>query len=557
MGKSFRLDMFRNRLLILFSGISFILIICISFFIEKMASTQMTQASGQSLYIAAKSISNTIANSLNERERELVLLSQSPFLAEADFHDPRVQQLLNQVKRAYQYFAWLGIASPTGKVEVAADQILLNVDVSERAWFKEGLKQTYLGDVRNATLLADKIKSIDPSVPLRFIDFSTPIYDPKTNQIKGVLAAHADWSWAKNVMQSSLTENAKNYGVEVFIVNADGEILYPLNRIGKITPPRYVENRTEFFVDNWGEHRKYLTADSPVLSKTKMNLGWHIIMRQPVEVALLEVKEMQRKMLGLGILFSLILFAIVYRLSNRFSTPIEDLAKAAYAVQKGKTDVNFEQKTSIREIRGLSQSLKSMTDTLLLQKKQLIESNLNLEEKVQARTYDLEVANEELEKLSHFDFLTGLHNRRKFSEYIEYLFKQLKRNQQPYTVMMIDIDYFKKVNDNYGHEMGDHVLKRVAQILIESIRQTDFVARLGGEEFIVVLPSTTLDGATLVAEKIRQSVERSTIIENHPLTISIGISVASEHDLKANDTVLRADKCLYLAKEQGRNRIVS
>lgn len=557
MRKSFRLDMFRNRLLILFSGISFILIICISFFIEKVASSQMTQAGGQSLYIAAKSISNTIANSLNEREREIVLLSQSPFLVEANFDDPRVLQQLNQVKRAYQYFAWLGIASPTGKVEVAADQILLNVDVSERAWFKEGLKQTYLGDVRNATLLAGKVKSIDPSVPLRIIDFSTPIYDPKTNQVKSVLGAHADWSWAKNVMQSSLTENAKNYGVEVFIVNADGEILYPLNRVGKITPPLYDENRTEFFVDDWDEHKKYLTVDSPVLSTTKMNLGWHVIMRQPIEIALLEVKEMQRKMLGLGILFSIILFIIAYRLSNRFSTPIEDLAKAAYAVQNGKTDVNFEQKTSIREIRGLSQSLKSMTDTLLLQKKQLIESNLNLEEKVQARTYELEVANEELEKLSHFDFLTGLHNRRKFSEYVEYLFKQLKRNQQLYTVMMIDIDYFKKVNDNYGHEMGDHVLKKVAQILVESIRQTDFVARLGGEEFIVILPSTTLDGGILVAEKIRQSVERSTIIENHPLTISIGISVASEHDLKANDAVLRADKCLYLAKEQGRNRIVS
>lgn len=557
MGNFFRLDTFRNRLLILFSSISFILIVCISFFIEKVASTQMTQASGQSLYIAAKSISNTIANSLNEREREIVLLSQSPFLLEVDFDDPRVQQQLNQVKRAYQYFAWVGIASPNGEVEVATDQILLNFDVSDRAWFKEGMKKTYLGDLRKATLLAGKIKSIDSSVPLRFIDFSTPIYDPKTNQVKGVLAAHADWSWAKNVMQSSLTENAKNYGVEVFIVNSDGEILYPLNRIGKITPPLYVENRTEFFVDDWNEDRKYLTVDSPVLSTTKMNLGWHVIMRQPIEIALLEVKEMQRKMLGLGILFSIILFILAYRLSNRFSTPIEDLAKAAYAVQKGKTDVNFEQKTSIREIRGLSQSLKSMTETLLLQKKQLIESNLNLEEKVQARTYELEVANEELEKLSHFDFLTGLHNRRKFSEYVEYLFKQSKRNQQPYTVMMIDIDYFKKVNDNYGHEMGDHVLKKIAQILTDSIRQTDFVARLGGEEFIVVLPSTTLEGANLVAEKIRQSVERATIIENHSLTISIGISVASEHDLKANDTVLRADKCLYLAKEQGRNRIVS
>lgn len=553
----FRFNTFRNRLLVLFSSISFVLVISASFFIEKVASDQMTQISGHTLYLATKSISNTLATSLNERERDIVLLSQSPVLTEADFNHPHVQQQLNLVKNSYQYYAWIGISSSEGKVMVAADQLLLGADVSNRPWFIAGLKQTHLGDVHHAKLLANKIKPIDVDEPLRFIDFATPIYDSKTHQIKGVLAAHADWSWAKSVMKSAFTESAKKNNVEVFIVNAQGKILYPLNSAGKIQLPAFEQNKNEYFIDHWGEEREYLTVYRPVVSDTHVNLGWQVIMRQPVEIALSEVKAMQNKIVIFGLIFSLILLIITYRLANRFSTPIEDLAKSAYAVQKGMTQVNFEQKTNIREIKGLSESLKSMTDTLLLQKKQLVEANLNLEERVQARTYELELANNELEKLIRFDFLTGLHNRREYTEFIEYLYMQFKRNHLSYSVLMMDIDYFKKVNDNFGHEMGDHVLKSVAQILKDSIRVTDFVARLGGEEFIVILPITTIEGATLVAEKVRQSIERATIIENYTLTISIGISVASQQDTQATDAVRRADQCLYLAKEQGRNRIVS
>jgi hypothetical protein len=97
--------------MVLFAGLAFTLGLCITLYIGKTASAQMSKSSGQTLYIAAKSISNTLANSLTEREREMVLLSQSPFIAEADFNNPRVQQQLDQVKKSYQYYAWLGIAN--------------------------------------------------------------------------------------------------------------------------------------------------------------------------------------------------------------------------------------------------------------------------------------------------------------------------------------------------------------------------------------------------------------------------------------------------------------
>ncbi len=144
----------------------------------KLLRLKSSKSSGQTLYIAAKSISNTLANSLTEREREMVLLSQSPFIAEADFNNPRVQQQLDQVKKSYQYYAWLGIANPEGKVEVAANHLLQGADVSERDWFIHRFQASIFGRCTQGCSLAKKIKAINPNEPMRFIDFATPIYDP-------------------------------------------------------------------------------------------------------------------------------------------------------------------------------------------------------------------------------------------------------------------------------------------------------------------------------------------------------------------------------------------
>ena len=553
----FRIDSFRNRLLVLFAGMSFMFGLCITLYIGKTASAQMSQTSGQTLYIAAKSISNTLANSLTEREREMVLLSQSPFFAEADFHNPRVQQQLEQVKKSYKYYAWLGIANTQGQVVVAANHLLEGADVSERPWFIHGVNQVYLGDVHKAVLLAKKIKAINPNEPLRFIDFATPIYDPSTQKIKGVLAAHADWSWASHVLSSSLSENSAQRGIEVFIVNQHGEILYPFKSIGQVQPPAFQANRGHYFLHNWNEKQQYLTTDVPVLSQTKSNLGWHVIIRQPISIALAEVKSLQHKILALGFILSLLLLLLTYKLANKFSRPIELLADSAHAVEKGQEDIQFEAQTSIREIQGLSQSLQSMTDTLLTQKHQLQDANATLEQKVAERTHELQVANVELAHIARYDALTGLHNRRAFNDYLSYLFTQMSRTQQTYAVLLMDIDFFKKVNDTFGHETGDQVLQRVAEILPTALRITDFVARLGGEEFIALLPVTSLDGAAVLAEKIRSTIEQEQIIVNHAISLSIGVSVVQLDDTDMNDAIRRADKNLYMAKQQGRNRVIS
>jgi diguanylate cyclase (GGDEF)-like protein/PAS domain S-box-containing protein len=165
-------------------------------------------------------------------------------------------------------------------------------------------------------------------------------------------------------------------------------------------------------------------------------------------------------------------------------------------------------------------------------------------------------ANQELEQLARHDALTGLYNRLAANERLREEFLRMKRSGEVYSVIIMDIDHFKRVNDTYGHETGDQVLKRVAQLISEAVRATDFVARFGGEEFLAVLPGTDLEGAQILAEKLRSAVADTPVPVVGQVTLSLGLTLAQSSDAN-EDTALRiADEALYRAKHQGRNQVV-
>jgi diguanylate cyclase (GGDEF)-like protein len=164
------------------------------------------------------------------------------------------------------------------------------------------------------------------------------------------------------------------------------------------------------------------------------------------------------------------------------------------------------------------------------------------------------------EKLAFTDPLTGLFNHRYFQETLSHEFIRARRYNKPLSLMVIDIDFFKKFNDTYGHLVGDKVLRHVAEIFTHSIReQIDTVARYGGEEFAVILPETTLDGGQQFAERIRSKVEKSRIIEKDmvlSIKLSIGVSCTSVTECeKTSDLIEAADMALYRAKDNGRNQV--
>lgn len=167
-----------------------------------------------------------------------------------------------------------------------------------------------------------------------------------------------------------------------------------------------------------------------------------------------------------------------------------------------------------------------------------------------------------LEKLLDRDYLTGLYNRRFFMERFLEEVAWSVRYKEPLSLMMLDIDYFKKVNDTYGHSCGDEILKQVADTLLSVLRTEDIIARYGGEEFIVLLPNTGIEGASTVAEKLRSMVQSIIFFcedKNIKLNITVSIGVTTYYgdaDLSPDMLIGQADGALYKAKEGGRNRVV-
>lgn len=164
---------------------------------------------------------------------------------------------------------------------------------------------------------------------------------------------------------------------------------------------------------------------------------------------------------------------------------------------------------------------------------------------------------EALSRLVRTDALTELANRRAIIEHLHELWELRRRDAVRYSVILVNIDFFKAVNDTYGHEVGDQALKHIAQLLKNHARATDLVARFGGEEFLICVPGTDTAGAMVFAEKLCVTVAESPMPIVGRMTISLGVAECLEEDAGELDAVNRADQALYRAKSGGRNRVAS
>lgn len=159
-----------------------------------------------------------------------------------------------------------------------------------------------------------------------------------------------------------------------------------------------------------------------------------------------------------------------------------------------------------------------------------------------------------MRSLAERDPLTGLNNRRAFDAFLGAETARYERYGRPFALIMLDIDFFKKINDTHGHDVGDEAIRKVAQLVAGSLRDVDIAARYGGEEFAVILPETSLARAIDVAERIRTQVEAAATPQLR-LTISAGVAAAPDNGIAGSDLVRNADRALYTAKQEGRNRV--
>ncbi|MEN6326459.1 MAG: sensor domain-containing diguanylate cyclase [Syntrophomonas sp.] len=169
---------------------------------------------------------------------------------------------------------------------------------------------------------------------------------------------------------------------------------------------------------------------------------------------------------------------------------------------------------------------------------------------------ELKIINAKLEKMATTDILTGAYNRRKFEDDLNSIINKKEKQDIQFSLILFDIDHFKVINDLFGHKIGDHVLHRISELVLENIRTTDRLFRWGGEEFIIILPEANLESAKIVAGKIRNIIQNEDFGIKKRITISLGVGeyIANEN---TDQIISRLDNALYQAKNQGRNRVVS
>lgn len=176
-------------------------------------------------------------------------------------------------------------------------------------------------------------------------------------------------------------------------------------------------------------------------------------------------------------------------------------------------------------------------------------------EKAFRLTRQMELAHNISTRAAQTDELTGLMNRRAFFEHAQVLYEQCRHNRQPLCALMLDMDHFKQINDTYGHQAGDQVLRQIGGVISASFRQADVYGRLGGEEFAVLLPNTTLETAQVIAEQLVKAISDLAAEPVQGLSASLGVASTQARDQDLHGLMNTADKALYRAKAQGRNQV--
>ena len=547
----------RSQLALGFALLVLALAVLLSLALGRALAQKSRHEAGAALHTVAHNASRLLADGLDQRLREVKVLAESPTLWSEGIGALRVEQALHRSQAIQPFSAWLGVADVDGVVRNASGRLLVGADVASRPWFAAGLKAPHVGDVHPAKLLAGMLPRASDGGPQRFVDFSAPIR--VQGRLLGVIGIHGSWEWTRATIESLLPPPAEREGLQVFVFDRQGQPIYaPADTLdghleaGQTLPlasdvPASAGAAAQ--VVAWRDGQDYLTARARLPARdATADLGWVIVARQPVAVAHAAAREGVAWALGLGLVGAALAALLGGWLVGELTRPLRRIAADAQALGRAAdAPPALPRRGGSREIVQLSGALSEMTQRLL-------QSNAELEQRVRDRTIELERANAELGRLADHDPLTGLLNRRGFDERVAAALSGARRRQAPLALLVLDADHFKRVNDRHGHDVGDQVLKAIAQVLRRRLRELDIVARTGGEEFVVVLPDTDEAAAAHVAAALVDEVRATPMPGVGCVTVSCGVAAFELSGEEPAEALRRADAALYRAKSEGRDR---
>lgn len=414
----------------------------------------------------------------------------------------------------------------------SSDQSFLNKSLLDNLVSLDTSQQSFI----LPPVINEQFETVTVSIALPILSYE--------NYILGQLVLTYDLQSIRSKMEDPI----KSSRGEILMVNSRGELL--LASHGTIDPTaRLSSDAYQALANNPGELLQFqdFSHHQVIGLAQKINvLPVIIIAERKYEEVYAERIEQRNFFVILVCASIFIVAAIAIYLGRSIVTPLQSLIDATNQIVKGNLDIPLTSVLRKDELGRLAQMFNHMTEKLRQNRAEILTAN-----------EELRMKNQLLEELCVTDSLTGLYNRSKLNQIITDELSRSHRNKRPFAILMIDVDYFKELNDSLGHIAGDEILATVSRTLTQSIRSIDFAARYGGDEFIVVLTETTAKEATITAERIRTQVSEifcSVVNKSIHVTLSIGIAQSELKDTLPTDLITRADNALYEAKKAGRNQ---
>lgn len=461
-----------------------------------------------------------------------------------------LEKNLVALRQAQPACDWVAVVDRNGRLLAQSGHLLANDPVLTNLRFYAGLQQMHVAE---ASVVQAPDGERHPGLALLI---AAPL-----GADGGAMIARLNSSWSVRILEDALGAARSVRQIELSLFNALGQAIYPAHDLS--ADRRIDEQEGPHFV-RWSDGQNYLSVAVKSSGYREFyGLGWTFVARQP-EGEVLALTHQIRRMIFFAVPLVILFSGLLgWGLSRRISRPLHDLTLAAAALEQNES-AGMPEIRAYREANILSGAFSHLLVRLLQEKGKLAQLNASLEAQVAERTQNLSATLAErhrlidqLEQVARTDMLTGLPNRRAFFERAEAEMRRQQRHSTPLSLISIDIDHFKSINDRYGHEGGDQVLRAFAQEVLHQLRDVDLPARLGGEEFLILLPDTPLDSAQIVAERLREALAALAVEQSEQIirfTVSLGV-VAAQPVETLDSLLRRADSLLYQAKDTGRNRV--